>query len=911
MAKFPRLCHVTTRKNPLQAILRTKLYSPHLGADLVKRGRLLDWMNRVEELPFTLVSAPAGYGKSVLAGQWAARSKMPVAWVSLDGRDSDLKTFLDYLLAAVSTIAPGSCAETQVLLKAESLPPLQTVVAYLLNDLQALETAGVLVLDDYHRIDATSPVHELMRHLLEHPPQQLRFVIVTRKDPPLPLGNLRASGQMHEVRLQDLRFTKSEIAELLNAASELALSDDAITNLQNEMEGWAVGLRLVTLALRNTADPEAFIKGMRGGLPAARSYLLQEVLASLAPGMREYLLASSILDRFCKPLLEAIGEVIAASFSLDMTAEDLIRQLQRDNLFTLSLDIRGEWFRYHHLFQELLQEELGRTHGAEFFSELHTRTSEWFEASGLIDEALKHALASGNTESAAQIVIRHRMDALNADHWYVLEQWLSRLPESTLHQHTELLLARAWIYLHQSRWELLVPVMEQADSLLGNDPAQDDLFGELELFRGYMLFFLGQGAQSLGHIKEALKRIPRTFYEARAQCEVIFALSSQMVGQTSDAVSGLNDLVKHYDSPEDLRKTRLLVSYVFIHFIAGDLSLAEMANERLRAVAVAGNYAYAIAWSDYMQGQIHLCRHELDAAVSYLERSVEKRFIHFKRAAVDSLTALMLAQQASGRFEEAEAALGILRDYVGQLNDPALWVFVDSSTARLSILQGRIELANNQIATDLNPGGEAMIWWLELPPVTRCRALLAAGTDEKTGEAQTLLKQLIEAGEAQHNTFHLIQVLCLQSNAFDQQGKTEPALASLDRAVSLARPGGFVFPFVEPGKRVEKLLKQLRQNNEHKKFIDHLLAAFKMDTRIELPTSSTVNDSTRWDLTNRELDILELLAQRMQNKEIANKLFISTHTVKDHLKHIYQKLGVSNRRQAVAKAVKNGVITPQ
>ena len=202
-----------------------------------------------------------------------------------------------------------------------------------------------------------------------------------------------------------------------------------------------------------------------------------------------------------------------------------------------------------------------------------------------------------------------------------------------------------------------------------------------------------------------------------------------------------------------------------------------------------------------------------------------------------------------------------------------------------------------------------MIWWLDLPTITRCRALLEAGTDEKTGEAQTLLKQLIEAGEAQHNTPHLIEVLCLQSNAFDQQGKTELALASLDRAVSLARPGGFVFPFVEPVKRVEKLLKQLRQNNEHKKFIDHLLAAFKVDTRIELPTSSTVNDSTRWDLTNRELDILELLAQRMQNKEIANQLFISSHTVKDHLKHIYQKLGVSNRRQAVTKAIEHGQIS--
>ena len=900
-------------RKPLQLILQTKLYSPHLNAKLVNRERLLAWMNRSQELPLTLVSAPAGYGKSILASQWAAQSSSPVAWLSLDNSDSDLRIFLEYFVAAVTTVAPGSCKATQSLLTSQGLPPLALISANLLNDLQSLDTAIALVLDDYHRIESTSPVHELFRLLLEHPPEQVRFVLLSRRDPPLPLGKLRASGQMLEVRLQDLRFTRSETAVLLTAMSEVIFSDDAITRLQDEIEGWAVGLRLVTLAMRNVADPEVFLKGLHGGLPTARSYLMQEVLGSLAPGMREYLLATSILDRFCAPLVEAIAEVVTLSSPTQLTADEFIEQLQASNLFTLSLDTRGEWFRYHHLFQELLQEELGRTETSTSLAALHMQASQWFEASSLVDEALHHALEGGHIEHAAQIIIRHRQEALNADQWYVLEKWLSRLPGSTLQQHAGLLLTQVWIFIHQSRWDAAALAMERAAPLIGDDPEQDALLGELELFQGYMLFFLGHGAESLQHIEQALARIPRTFYEARAQCEVIFALSSQMVGRTESAMSDLNELLEQYDSPDNVRKTRLLITYVFVHFLSGDLKAAERANNRLRMVAEADEYAYAVAWADYMQGQIHLYRYELEEAESCLKRSVGQRFTHHKRAAADSMAALVLAQQARGEALEAGETLDTLRDYVAGLDDPAFWALLDSSSTRLSVLQGHME-STSQVISDPSPVEEAMLWWIELPLLTYCRALLAAGTEQQAREAQALLEELIETAEGHHNTCQLIGILCLQSLAFEQQGETRQALNSLERALELATPGGFAFPFVEPGPAIARLLRRLRPASRYGEFIDHLLSV-STTSRVGAgkalsPAASDTRLALLEDLTNRELDILVLLAQRMQNKEIANQLFISTHTVKDHLKRIYQKLGVSNRRQAVSKALEIGIITP-
>ena len=334
-----------------EPILRTKLYRPQLTVELIDRERLIPTMNRALEVPLTLVSAPAGYGKSVLVAQWVEQLDSPIAWLSLDAGDSGLREFLLYFLAAVDTVSPGSCDATRELLAAGSLAPVPVLAGYLLNDLDAMDAPCSVVLDDYHRIDPLSPVHDLMLRMLDHPPAQFHLVVLTRQDPPFDLPSLRAAHHINEVRLRDLQFTGHETSEFLSTTADVSVSDEALTHLEREVEGWPVGLRLVSLALRHVRDADAFLKRLPGRLTDIQEYLLREVLAAQTAEVRDRMLASSILDRFCVEVLDAVCEPPSTDDQTELTAAEFLKELRRSNLFTVSLDARREWFRYHHLFR--------------------------------------------------------------------------------------------------------------------------------------------------------------------------------------------------------------------------------------------------------------------------------------------------------------------------------------------------------------------------------------------------------------------------------------------------------------------------------------------------------------------------------------------------------------------------------
>ena len=612
------------------------------------------------------MSAPAGYGKSVLVAQWVEQLDRSVAWLSLDADDSDPRTFLEYFLAAVNNVVPGACDATRELLQAASPLPIPVLASYLLNDLDAMDTRCAIVLDDYHRIEPLSPVQELMRRMLAHPPRKFRFIILTRHDPPFDLPSLRAGHCINDVRLQDLRFTATEMGEFLNATQNISISDEAVKKLDREVEGWAAGLRLVALALRHVDEPSTFFKRLHGGLPQIQEYLLREVLGTQSARIRDCLLASSILDRFCVELLDTM----CASPDIDehpgFTASDFLEELQRNNLFTISLDAGGKWFRYHHLFQELLVGELQRLRGPDHVAALHLRASQWLEGEGLIDEAIQHALAADDVERAAELVARHRHEALNESQWHVLDRWLALVSTGTVQQHAELLMARAWIALnYYYQVEAVPPLLAEVESLVGDNSGDGQVRGELAVCRGYVFWLMGNGAESLQHLDVGLERIPVSHVDFRSHAELVFAQAKQMVGRKEEGLRFLDDLLAHSESLEAMREARLAIARVFIHVVAGDLLGADVANRRMWEVVKRGSPAYVRIWTSYMQGVIHLQRCEWEAAVEHLGRSVANRFIHHARAAVDSMTGLMLAYQALGQEDEApgdaEDAQGVCR----------------------------------------------------------------------------------------------------------------------------------------------------------------------------------------------------------------------------------------------------------
>jgi len=906
-------------------ILQTKLHRPQLPPDLVNRDRLIEVMNRAREVPQTLVSAPAGYGKSVLAAQWCEQLDSPTAWLSLDASDSELREFLQYFVTAVDDVVPDACKATQELLEAASPLPVPVVANYLLNDLDAMDTPCTIVLDDYYRIDALSPVQELMRRMLAHPPRKFHFIIITRHDPPLDLPSLRAGHSINDVRLQDLRFTADEIAEFLNVKQDFSISDVAFNTLDLEVEGWAAGLRLVAMALRHIDDPDTFIKGLHGNLPQIQDYLLHEVLDTQSAGERDLLLATSILDRFCEELLDTICTSPDINKHPGFTAPDFLEELKKNNLFTIPLDAGGKWFRYHHLFQELLRNELQRERGPDYVSALHLRASQWFEGEGLIDEAIQHAMTAKDVERAAELVVQHRHKALNDSQWYVLDRWLGLVSTGTAQQHAELLMARAWIALnYYYQVEVVPPLLAEVESLIGDKSGDEQVRSELAVCRGYVFWLMGNGAESLQHLNVSLEQIPVSHTEFRSNAELVFAQAKQMVGRKEEGLRFLDDLLAHAKSLNAMREARLTIARVFIHLVDGDLLGAEVANRRMWEAVKRGSPAYVRIWTGYMQGVIHLQRCEWEAAVEHLGRSVENRFIHHARAAVDSMAGLMLAYQALGQEAEAQAILKMLKEYVAPLADPAMENLALSAEARLAILQGRPGAARRRFEeTELPPEG-ALLFWLDIASITQCQSLIAAGSPGGLVIAEARLRECAKLIELQHNSYQLIRVLTLLALVCERQRKTEEALGILEQAVTMAWGGNLVLPFVELGTPVVDLLNKFSTENEFVTSIKRLVNAFDLPSHsftageVEAGTppppksdgEHMVAGRNREELTNRELDILDLLAQRLRNKEIAARLYISHHTVDSHLKQIYHKLGVHGRRKAVEEAIKSGIFKP-
>ncbi len=900
-------------------ILQTKLHRPRVTQDLVRRGRLHERMDLGLRTPLTVVSAPAGYGKSTLVGYWAESLDHPCVWVSLDPTDSELEQFLTYVLAAVQTVFPESCKETAALLNAATLPPVPALAHILANELDRIDTPFVLVLDDYHRIAPSSGVHELFSRLLEHPPQSLRLVLMTRRDPPLPLSSLRASSRLTELRMQDLRFTERETAELLAAVVETAVSEDAVANLQQEMEGWAVGLRLVSLALRHVVNPESFINDLHGGLPHTQEYLLHEVLAGQLPEIRDCIVKSSVLDRFCPPVIEAVCFPDGAPPGL--SGRELVDLMQRSNLFTISLDARSQWFRFHHLFQDLLKKQLRRHAGAQEIATLHSRAGAWFESEGLITESVEHFLAAGDVEHAADIVERYRYDEFDADRWYVVEKWLAKLPAEVKLRRPGLLLAEAWAAFFRMRLERIPSILEQVEPFV-RDPTTDPvLLGELNYIRGYLSYWEGEGENARQCFEEALEQIPEKQQLIRGETELHLGLARCMIGKKELAIQELEKRVRSTDPEEVVFLTRLMGGLVLIHMLSGDLHRAQAEVRRLGLVARESGIRNTEAWGSYLTAWPHFHTHELDAASHHFALAAELRYVLETQAAIDALAGLALTQQLMQQHDNAKESMDRLLDFAREMNAPQYLNVAHSCRARLALLQGDHKSAVEWVRSVPElPTSADLFLWTEIPSITRARVRIAVGSEKSLEEATELLQEVRQVSEACRYTCQTIEVAVLQSLALEKQGSTQKAVKALKEAMILAEPGGWIRPFVEAGPVMASLLERLDGTGVEQSYIQRLLAAFESGGATvsvdALPTPSaeisTARDRPEPDaLTQRELDILELVAQRFQNKEIAERLFISTHTVNDHLKNIYQKLHVTNRRQAVDRANEKGILDPR
>jgi LuxR family maltose regulon positive regulatory protein len=929
-------------------LITTKLHRPLVAGDHVDRPRLLQQLQRGLSQSLTLVCAGAGFGKTTLVSCWLAQNderapindeagtaetsdlhrssfiphRFPSAWLSLDAQDSDLMGFVTYLVAALRTMFPDACAATLDLIRAQMEPPPALLAVTLINELALLPDRCVLVLDDFGAIQGEA-VPELLNKLLQHWPPPLHLVLISRHNPPLPLARLRARGQITEIRSRDLRFTAEEAAAYLDLALAAPLSQPVRAALEQRTEGWIAGLQLAALALRTWSDAEFDEAHVPVGDADAVQYLVDEVLSGQPRAVQDFLLKTSILDRFCASLCEAVaGDEDAA-----WPARESLAWIEQANLFIVPLDRRQQWYRYHHLFQEMLRRRLLERWGADEVRRLNRCAAVWLATEGQIDEALRHALAAGEQHQAAELLERQLCDALNHDEWPALARKLRLLPEALVERRHWLLMTKAWTL--SSSWQLgaLSRVLDQIEALLAGDgegalPADDlqnlpALRGQVAALRAQQSYHRNRPANALAYCEEALALLPRQWLYPRGGAMLYLGMSMQALGQWQAAERLLLAEYEGLTDRTDAYALRILFGLAFIHFQEGQLERASQAAHELLYQAESGRLPVSRGWAHYVLARTAYQRNDLDLAARRFGELVDKRYRVHAHAARNGMIGLVHIHAVTGKIDAAWQAWQLLSqfdlDLTGHETEETR-----SLRAWLHLRQGDLVSAGRWADAFNAPVPDRPLIWMHHPHVTKVRVLLARGAPADLQSALEIANEFYEVAQRTHNALASAKGLLLRALALAAQGHAEAARAALRQAVELAQPGGFIRLFVDPGPGVQALLRQLAGEETSSQAIQRILAAFP-DVQSGSAGEAVAQPAPRSlkvaglveSLTTREREILLLLREPLSGKEIANRLFISTTTFKRHTANIYGKLDVHNRWDAVAAAEALGILPPR
>jgi len=890
-------------------ILRTKLHRPPVPEDHVQRSRLLERLEKGRQRPLTLVSASAGYGKSSLVSCWLETCDCSGAWVSLDENENDLRLFLAYFLAAVNKLFPEACKKTRSLLNADHLVPLPGLVITLVNELDRIEQPFILVLDDYYFIKETS-VHDVLIEILNHPPELMHLVVISRYDPPLPLIRYRAKGQMNEITSRDLNFSKAETKAFLQNVLAISVDDTMAAALNQKTEGWVTGLRLSALAMRHRGDTFNNLIEPQTDVHYVMEYLFNEILSKQPPGVRHYLLSTAILSRFCAPLCDVLRgpEVDSAQGHVDPW--NFIASLKNENMFIISLDAENHWFRYHHLFRELLRHQLKSRYGPEEIAALHARASAWFAENGLIEEALHHALAANDTQGALRLVARHRAHLVNHEQWHRLDRWMNIFSATQIEEHPAIVILKFWRSAYQSPPSPeALNTLNRAEKLLTQTPlkqaAANQLQGEIDFLRSFLLISMAEIEQSQIYAQRVLEKLTPENFSLIGSAHCVLSVGYYLAGDPDRAFQYIEHQLT-LDSPHPEKyQARLIPMFCYFRWWSADLSGMPQPATRVLKIARKYDMPESVAMGCFHLGCYYYIRNELPVAEKYLAEAVNNHLgtitVFMQNTAILALTYL-----AQGRS-------GLAREFIGPIHDLAI---ENQSAQMLSVtqaLQAEIALREGRLSDAIRWARHYDPYPLKLAPrfyvpqLTLVKVLLARNTQDTRQQAADLLDRLHDFFSSIHITRFRIDVLALQALLQDVSGNEPVALEKLTESLSLAEPGGLIRNFVDLGAPMADLLDRLIKKNIAVEYIKQLLAAF---TPFSLPPSPghPAPQPLVEQLTNRELDILKMLAQRLQNKEISEKLFISAHTVNAHLKSIYRKLDVRSRRQAVARARVLGIL---
>ena len=887
---------------PAPPILQTKLFVPTTRRERVPRPVLIARLNEGLGGKLTLISAPAGFGKTTLVADWLQQLDRPSAWISLDEADNDPVRLCTYVLAALQRIQPEIGQTAQAMLQAPQSPSQDLLLTCLVNDVAGTEQPFVLVLDDYHLIQAPA-IHEAITFLLDHMPPQMHLALTSRADPPLPIALLRGRGQLCELYAADLRFSPDEAAAFLNEVMGLALSAEQVAALERRTEGWITGLQLAALSIQGREDVSSFITAFTGSQRFVLDYLTEEVLDQQSEEIKEFLLQTAILDRVTAPLCDHVRSGYAGTPSTAAAKQEdsqsILEALDAGNLFVVPLDGERRWYRYHRLFAGLLRQRLQREWG-DLVPELHRRASEWYEQNGLIPEAVGHTLEAGDAERAADLIEWTAWTTVIRGEVRTLRGWLDRLPTELRRSRPQLGILYAWALAFSGDLESVEPYLQGVD--LQQVP------GEVAAVRAYVASLHDETSLATEFAQQVFEHLPESKWFSRGMAAVILGNDALVSGNPAAAIQALTETIR---LSETAGRTYLAV---FARSILGEAlqmqgrlhESAETQRQALQLASSKGGRPAPFAGFAYIGlSRLHYEWDDLDGAMHNAEKGIE---IIRLGGLVEGIPAglFILAQihLARGELDRATGTMAEAEHAAQRCENPYILARVAAWRMRMRMTHRDRMPATDWQGPHLTDTDGGTDYLRELVHLARARELLASALEDVPGQrhqvhkALDLLQQQLEAAATAGRVGNTIEILNLRALAFQIDRDLDQALSALEQALSLAEPGGYVRAFVDEGEPMARLLRRALARGIAPSYAGMLLAAFGESAPVASPATQALVEP----LTERELEVLLLIVAGLSNQEIARELVVAVSTVKSHVNHIYGKLGVRSRTQAVARA---------
>lgn len=862
-------------------ILSTKLHKPKPASNVVTRSQLFDVLDRGIDGKCIVVSAPAGFGKTTVITSWLETVEHAVAWLSLEESDNELSRFLRYLIAALQSIEPHIGQQILPALQSEQDLPIENVMTILLNDLTNIEQKAILVLDDYHSID-TLEIDKALTFLVDHLPNNMTLVITTREDPQLPLAKYRVRAELTELRASDLRFTKAEMHTFLNQMMGLDLTENSITALENRTEGWIASLQMVAISLQRQADKTQFIETFTGSHRYILDYLLEEVLHQQSEETRTFLLQTSILRHLNADLCDAVTQT--------HDSQSVLELLERRNLFIVPLDDERTWYRYHYLFTDLLRQRLLRDSAGfstEDVNELHTRASIWYEANGLELEAFQHAIAIHDIERAERLIESQGTPLYLRGIVKPIYHWLESLPNHMLDSHPSLWVAYASTLLLTGQHTAVEQKLSQAENALKNakqDDSTQDVMGRIASMRSTLAVIDNDVETIVSQSRYALAHLNPNNLPVRIATQWTLGYAYQLQGDHQLARHAYEEILLLSDPIEN--SFYAIVATISLGQLQElDNQLHQASESYQNAIKLSGNPPHPIA-SQALLGLARICYqwNELESAQAHAQQCHELLQQMENTDTTASYKVLIAALHlAQGDFTSASDALYEAEAFVRQNNFMFRMPDIVEAQVRVLIHQQNLTTALQLTETyDL--------------PVSQARIYLA---QQNPSRALQILAPFIQKAQENGLQYELLKGLVLQALVYNALSQQDVALEVLAESLALAKSGGFIRIFIDEGMPMQALLSQALDQQIFPIYAQKLLKAFE---------SNSASQPRIDPLSERELEVLRLVAEGLSNREISKRLFVALDTVKGHNRNIYQKLQVSRRTEAVARARELGLI---